>query len=178
MGATWTGWGRKARGLPTGLCSATQHPPLPPSELEPALLTVNTVWILEAGLLRKFLCVLHTCVHMHRCPQRGPVAEGRARLRPVQVHECSGSGLACFPCRRLRRRYPAVLWVSGCPAAARMGLLPIQAAGGASRLPPARPASAPGQAISAESAATLLLRHPASSGLCSPLAHPGHQGHL
>lgn len=72
VGAAWTSWGRKAWGLPAGLRSAAQHPPLPPSELEPALLMVNTVWMLEAGLLRKFLCVLHTRVQVHRCPQCGP----------------------------------------------------------------------------------------------------------
>ena len=68
VGAVCTGWGRKARGHPTGLCSAAQYPPSPPSELEPALLVVDSVWMLGAGLLRKFLCVLHTGVHVHRFP--------------------------------------------------------------------------------------------------------------
>ena len=68
VGAVCTGWGRKARGHPTGLCSAAQYPPPPPSELEPALLVVDSVWMLGAGLLRKFLCVLHTGVHVYRFP--------------------------------------------------------------------------------------------------------------
>lgn len=155
VGAAWTGWGRKAWGHPTGLCSATQHPPPPPSELEPALLMVDSVWMLGAGLLQKFLSVLYTGVHVRRFPHAlSPAWPLWLWAVPVSALPRSMNALGTGYTVSLAIGYPG----AARPSSGSLAVLPpCRLLLGPGRLLPACPDSTPGQVVSAESTAVFLL---------------------